>query len=82
MGRPKRCNAQSAVLIAPAAAGFHGLAFLRGVMMGVAPRAVDAIVALADIDGAVGGDASDLLIGRNLDKQLRQHGCVAQLTGG
>ena len=38
-------------------------------------------MALAGVEGAVGGDAGDLLIGRDLVEQLGQHRCVAHVAG-
>jgi hypothetical protein len=42
----------------------------------------DGVVARAGIEGAIGGDAGDLLIGRDLIEQLGQHRRVADLAGG
>ena len=39
------------------------------------------VMALAGVEGTVGGDAGDLLIGRDLVKQLGQHGRIAHITG-
>ena len=80
--------------MAPAVSGFQGLAFLRG---GSEPlmrhwfehngerggaTGGDGVVALAGVDCAVGGDAGDLLFGRDLVEQLGRHGRVAHVAGG
>jgi len=40
------------------------------------------VVALAGVERAVGGDAGDLVLGRDLVEQFGQHGRIADLTGG
>lgn len=47
--------------MAPAVSGFQGLAFLH-----------DGVAALAGVEGAISGDAGDLLIGRYLVEQFGQ----------
>src|SRR5699024_10599056 len=42
----------------------------------------DGIVALAGVERAVGSDAADLLIWRDLVQKLGQHGRVAHVAGG
>jgi hypothetical protein len=39
-------------------------------------------MALAGVEGAIGGDAGDLLTGRDLVEQFGQHGRVAYVAGG
>ena len=39
-------------------------------------------MALAGVVGAIGRDAADLLVGRDLVEQFRQHGRVAYVAGG
>ena len=39
-------------------------------------------MALAGVEGSIGGDAGDLLIGRDLVGQLWQHGCITDIAGG
>jgi hypothetical protein len=79
--------------IAPAVSGFQGLAFLRGGSEGMPPpvrghtrrgrpTGGDGVVALSGVEGAIGGDGCDLLLGRDLVKQLGQHGGVADVNGG
>ena len=63
---------------APAVSGYHGLALFRGGMIAAARAAM----ALSGVEGAVGGDAGDLLIGRNLVEQLGQHGRIADIAYG
>ena len=46
------------------------------------PTGRDGLVALAGVEGTVGGDAGNLLIGRDLVEKLRQYGRVADITGG
>jgi hypothetical protein len=46
------------------------------------PTGSDGVMALAGVEGAVGGDGPDLLLGRDLIEQLWQHGRVAHVTGG
>jgi hypothetical protein len=46
------------------------------------PAFGDGVVALARVVGPVGGDACDLLIGRDLAEQLRQHGRIAYVAAG
>ena len=43
---------------------------------------MDGVMALAGVEGAIGGDAGDLLIGRDLVQKFRQHGRVADVAGG
>lgn len=40
------------------------------------------VVAFAGVEGAIGYDAYDLLIGRDLVQQFGQHGRVTHVTGG
>lgn len=40
------------------------------------------VVAFARAVSAVGGDRSNVLIGRNLLQQLRQHGRITDVAGG
>lgn len=47
-----------------------------------AARGGNGVVALAGVEGAIGGDAADLLCGRDLVQQFGQHGRIADLTGG
>ena len=42
----------------------------------------DGLVALAGVEGAISGDAGDLLLGREPVEQLGQHGRVAHIAGG
>ena len=42
----------------------------------------DGVVALAGVEGTVGGDACDLLVGRDLVEKRGQHGRVAHIAGG
>lgn len=42
---------------------------------------MDGIVALAGVEGSIGRDAGNLLIGRELVEQFRQHGRVAHVAG-
>jgi hypothetical protein len=62
--------------VIPAVSGFHGLAFLRGGSEGMPERGRatggDGAVALADLEGAIGGDAGDYLPGRDQVEQLGQ----------
>jgi hypothetical protein len=46
------------------------------------PAFGDGVVALSRVVGPVGGDACDLLIGRDLAEQLRRHGRVAYVAAG
>src|SRR5690606_7186156 len=46
------------------------------------PTVSDGVVALARVEGAVGGDAGDLLLYRDLVQQLGQHRRVAYVAGG
>ena len=46
------------------------------------PAGSDSVVALAGVEGTVGGDAGDPLIGRDLVEQFGQHGRIAQVAGG
>ena len=78
MVRPKRFDARRASLraAAPAVSGYHGLALFRGGMIAAARAAM----ALSGVEGAVGGDAGDLLIGRDLVEHLGQHGRIAHVA--
>jgi len=40
------------------------------------------LMALAGVEGAISGDAGDILIGWDLVQKLGQHGCVADIAGG
>lgn len=42
----------------------------------------DGVMAFAGVEGTVGGDAGDLLVGRDLVQQLGQHGRVTDVAGG
>ena len=42
----------------------------------------DGVMALAGVEGAVGGDSGDLLLGRDLVQQFGQYGRVAHVAGG
>ena len=42
----------------------------------------DGIAALAGVDGAIGGDAGDLLLGQDMVAQFGQHGRLANVAGG
>ena len=42
----------------------------------------DGIKALAGVEGTIGGDAGDLLIGRDLVQKFGQHGRIAHVAGG
>ena len=42
----------------------------------------DGLVALAGVEGTISGDAGDLLLGRDVVEQFRQHGRVAHIAGG
>ncbi len=79
---------------APGVSGFQYLAFLRG---GSEPlvrhwfehngergstSGRNGVMALAGVEGAVGGDGGDLLPGRDLVEQLGQHGGVGHVAGG
>ncbi len=70
--RPRYFAARNASFraMAPAVMVLHGLAFLRGGMIAAAPRAHDGIVAFAGVTGAIGGDAADFLISRDLAEKL------------
>ena len=39
-------------------------------------------MALARVEGAVGGDAGDCQLGWDLVEQLGHHGCIADVAGG
>lgn len=39
-------------------------------------------MALAGVEGAVGGDAADLLLGRDMSERLKQHWRIAHVAGG
>lgn len=41
----------------------------------------DGVVVLSGVEGAIGCDCGDLLLGRDLVEQLGQHGSVADLAG-
>ena len=81
--------------MAPAVTVFHGLAFLRGVMIAAAPRSAiaswpfrvsqapsvaPAPVCLQTVRG--GCDTGDVLIGVNLGQQFEQHGRIAHVAAG
>lgn len=80
--------------MAPEVSGFQGFAFLRGGITAFAPRsaplvhvnmhcrAVDGIVALSGVIGAVCGDTANLLIGRDMAEQFGQHRCIADIASG
>ena len=68
--------------MAPAVSGFQGLAFLRGWDDGCCAASGDGVMAFSGVEGAVSGDAADLLLGRNLAQQFGQHGRIADLAGG
>ena len=80
--------------MAPVVSGFQGLAFFRGGSEGTnatgsrecpnGGRASggDGVVALAGVESAVGGDAGNLLVGRDLVEEFGQHRGVADVTGG
>jgi hypothetical protein len=90
--RPKRLDARRAWLraIAPAVSGAvwgAGVGLPRlGVPAGRDDRCGtafgDGVVAFAGVAGPVGGDAGDLLIGRDLVEQFGQHAGIAHVTGG
>ena len=42
----------------------------------------DGVMAFAGVEGAIGGHAADLLIGRDLVEKFGQHGRVADIAGG
>ncbi|KAA8603155.1 hypothetical protein AL036_22595, partial [Salipiger aestuarii] len=64
------------------AGGLPEFGILAGWDDGIGPAVGDGIVTLACIVGAVCGDAADLLIGRDLVEQLRQHGRIADVAAG
>ena len=90
--RPRYFDARRASLraAAPAVAAFDGLAFLRGGMTAAAPRSAlarvvsaircPATVCLKTVRG--GGDAGDVLIGRDLAQQFGQHGRITYVAAG
>jgi hypothetical protein len=66
--------------LAPSA--LHGLASLARRYDGSGTPSGDGVVALARVEGRLGGGAGDLLIGRDLAEQHRQHGRVAHVAAG
>ena len=52
----------------PAVSGFHGLAFVRD--DGRCASGRDGVLAFARVEGAIGSDAGDLLIGWDLVEQF------------
>jgi hypothetical protein len=68
--------------MAPAVSGFHGLAFLRGWDDRGRTASGDGVVALAGVESTVRCDAGDVLAGRDLVEQFRQHGRIAHVAGG
>jgi len=58
------------------------LGVLAGRDHGLGPEFGDGIVALLGVVCPVGGDAGDLLFGRDLTKQLRQNGRIAYVAAG
>ena len=83
MVRPKRRDAQG--LVARDRSGGVGLPRFGGLARrDDRGRATcgNGVMALAGVEGAVGGDAADRLIGRDLVAQFGQHGRIADVTGG
>lgn len=66
----------------PRCVGLPRLGVFAGRYDGRSTAGGDGVVALAGVEGAVGGDAGDLLIGRDLVEQFRQHGRVTDIAGG
>lgn len=62
--------------------GLPGFCVLAGRDYGICPAVSDGIVTLAGIVGAVCGNTADLLSGRDLVEQFRQHGCIANVATG
>lgn len=60
--------------------GLPELGILAGRYDGIGPAIGDGVVTLARIVGPVCGDVADLLIGRDLAEQLRQHGRIADIA--
>lgn len=79
---PLRCPQDFVPGYGPGAVGFPGLGVLAGRNDSGSSTGGDGVMALAGIEGPVGSDAGDLLIGRDLIEQLGQHGRVADLAGG
>jgi len=76
MVRPTRCDVRRISLRAmvPTVSGFHGRAPLTGRDDCHGATGGDGIMAFAGVEGTVGGDAADLLRGRDLVQQFGQHG--------
>jgi hypothetical protein len=66
----------------PGGVGLPGFGVLAGRDDRGGTAGGDGVMALAGVEGAVGGDAGDLLIGRDLVEQFGQHGRVADVAGG
>jgi len=66
----------------PGGVGLPGFGVLAGRDDGGGTAGRDGVMAVAGVEGAVGGDGGDLLLRRDLARQLGQHGRIADLTGG
>lgn len=59
-----------------------GLRILAGRDDGGGTAGGDGVAAFADVEGAIGGDGGDLLLGRDLVEQVGQHGRIARVADG
>ena len=62
--------------------GFSGFGVLARRDDGRCATSGDGVMTLAGVEGAIGGDAGDLLIGRDLVQQFGQDGRVNNIAGG
>ena len=68
--------------IAPGGVGLPGLCVLAGRYDRGGTSGGDGVMALAGVEGTIGGDACDPLIGGDSFEQFGQHGRVADIAGG
>ena len=66
----------------PGGVGLPGFGVLAGRDDRRSTSGGDGIVALARVEGTAGGNAGDLLVGRDLVKQFGQHRRIAHVAGG
>ena len=77
-----RCPQDFVASDSPGGVGFPGFGVLAGWNDGSGTSSSYGVMALAGVEGAVGSDAADLLVGRNLIEQFGQHGRIAHVAGG
>lgn len=80
--RPTRVDVRRTRCESPGSVGFILFVDLAGRNDRHCAPSGDGVVALAGVEGTDGGNAADLLFGRDLVEQFGQHGGVTDVAGG